>query len=116
MMKTLRSRLISTAAAGVLAAMALNASAQSTTEVTARTLGTPEQITVNFADINLHTPQGQKALLARISRAAEKVCGVRDLRKTGGVYQRASRNAGCYEESLSRAMSRINNAAVASTN
>jgi UrcA family protein len=112
-MKILTRKILAMALTGSLAAVALHASADSTTEVTANALTQPATVVVNVADLNLNTPEGQSALLYRVSNAAEQVCGARDVRSAGGVAQ-AARNADCYEASLDRALSSVAAATVAS--
>ena len=104
-----------TAAFIAFAGMGMQANAEDVTEVTAESYGNHEQRVVNYADLDLTSVEGQEALHYRISRAAEQVCGSTDMRQAGGLAQ-AARNQDCYEESLSRALSQVNNSAVASAN
>lgn len=113
-MKALRKVTFATAVSGLLAVVALQASAESTTEVVAHSITTPTQVAVNFSDLDLDSSAGQEALQYRLARAAEQVCGHSDIRRAGGVAQ-AARNAECYEQSLSRALSNVHSSAVAST-
>ncbi|EED30828.1 hypothetical protein NOR53_63 [gamma proteobacterium NOR5-3] len=114
-MKAFRKVTIATAVSGLWLVMAVQANAESTTEVIADSITTPTQVAVNFSDLDLSSAAGQEALHYRLARAAEQVCGHSDLRRAGGVAQ-AARNGECYEQSLSRALSNVNAAAVASTN
>ena len=112
-MKSLRTYTL--AAACIIAGTAFQANAGSITEVTANAVTDKQEATVDFTDLDLSSPQGQEALHYRLSRAAEQVCGPSDVRKAGSVAQ-AARNASCYKESLSRALSDVNTSAVATTN
>jgi len=111
-MKALGTPIITTSIAALLAATALQANAQSTTEVTAQALHEVQSVAVNIADLNLNSPEGQEVLYRRIRRAVDTVCGPRDTRRAGDLAQ-ASRNRACYKESLSQAMSDISAPAVA---
>jgi UrcA family protein len=91
---------------GLMSALATGVNAHSITEVTATSLGQHSQVTVNVADLNLATPEGQQALHYRLSRAAEKVCGSANLRRAGSAGQ-AARNGDCHEQALSRAVSEV---------
>jgi len=112
-MKAIRSVVIATAVSGFLAVTALQVNAESTTEVVADSVATSTQVAVNFSDLDLSSAAGQEALQYRLARAAEKVCGHSDVRRAGGVAL-AARNGECYEESLSRALSNVISATVAS--
>ena len=112
-MQALSKNIIATALLGMLSGAAITANAGGVTEVTADALGERHQVTVSFADLNLTSAEGQEALYFRISRAAEKVCGPSDLRSAGSLKQ-ASRNADCYDKSVSDALARVNRTAVAS--
>ena len=111
-MKALRTLATTTAVVGLLAGTALQASAQSTTEVTAKRLQDQRSVAVNFADLNLDSPEGQEVLYNRIARAADEVCGPRSTRRAGSLAQ-ASRNRTCYKETISRSMSKISSSALA---
>ncbi|WOJ96684.1 UrcA family protein [Congregibacter brevis] len=114
-MKTFKKVGIAAVVSGFFAVSALQANAESTTEVTADSVGTSSQVSVNYSDLDLNSAAGQKALHYRLATAAEKVCGHSDSRRAGGVAQ-AARNEDCYEQSLSRALSKVSASAVASTN
>ncbi|MFK7828997.1 MAG: UrcA family protein [Congregibacter sp.] len=114
-MKAVRNTLTTGALLGMLVGTAFQAQAENLTEVTAPAMAVKTQVIVNVADLNLSSPEGQKALYARISNAAEKACGPRDWRRAGSGYM-ASRNRECYDQSLSRALSEANQAWVASAN
>jgi UrcA family protein len=64
---TIRYSLAALAAVTLIAGPALAAPAQ--------TEDSPRQAAVSYADLNLSTATGQAALVARIHRAAEAVCG-----------------------------------------
>ena len=114
-MKALRTSVIAAAVVGLLAGTALQASARSTTEVTANRLLDEQSVVVNFADLNLNSHKGRDALYNRIARAADKLCGARTLRRAGNLAQ-VARNKACYKETISRAMSEIRATAVAVVN
>ncbi|MFT4768534.1 MAG: UrcA family protein [Glaciecola sp.] len=114
-MKALRKVTIATAVSGMLAVVALQASAESTTKVVADYIATPTQVAVNFSDLDLTSAAGQEALQYRLASAAEQACGHSDFRRAGSV-SRAARNDECYEQSLSRALSKVTASSVASTN
>lgn len=114
-MNTVYKNITATVFLGLLCGVALQASADSETRVTAAELGESGQMVVSYADLDLTSPEGQDALHYRISRAAEKVCGPNELRRAGGVAQ-AARNKDCYRNSFSDAMARVSSTAVASAN
>lgn len=114
-MKNLRNTVLVTAAVGMLAAASIQANAQSGTRVVAPSPAGFHKQVVSYADLDLQSPEGQQALHYRISNAAEQVCGASDVKRAGSVA-RAARNSQCYEQSISRALSRISVAAVASLN
>jgi UrcA family protein len=62
------------------------------------------QVVVNYADLNLDNMAGNKALYARLSRAAERVCGpepqLQDLRAHSRYRQ-------CHDDALEKAVDRI---------
>ena len=114
-MKVTRKTTIASAVFGMLAGMAVQASAETVTSVTADAVTEKTQRTVSIADLDLTSPEGQEALHYRLARAAEQVCGPSDLRQAGSIAQ-ANRNRDCYRQSLSEAMAEVNQSAVASTN
>ena len=75
--------------------------------------GTPSdfegaKVTVSYADLNLATEQGVRALYKRLQHASEEVSGFTSLRKVGSVrrFQEARQQ---YIESLSNAVESFNN-------
>lgn len=112
-MKTVRNVMMFAATAGLLATMAVQASAGSTTEVIADSVTAPRSVAVSLSDLNLNSVEGQKALHYRLARAAEQVCGPGDIRRAGSVSL-AARNDECAEESLSRALSKVTASALVS--
>lgn len=100
---------------GLVSGIAMQAQAGGVTEVTASAITNAQQVTVNYTDLDLTSPAGQKVLYSRISNAAEAVCGAADLRRAGSLVQ-ASKNQDCYRDSLSRALSKVNESVVATTN
>lgn len=114
-MKNFGKQIIAATVLTVLGGAALQASAESMTMVTADKLGTAIEKTVNIADLNISSPEGQDALYSRISRAAKQVCGPSN-RRDAGSLRMARRNRDCYEDALSRALSEVNKSAVAAAN
>lgn len=114
-MKTIRNTVIATAIVGIFAGAAMHASAQSTTEVFGASMATKVEKTVNIADLNLNSAAGQEVLHRRLSRAAEQICGPTDYRRAGGLAE-SNRNRECAKQTLSRSLSKVYAAAVASTN
>lgn len=62
---------------------------------------TKESKSIVIADLNLETPQGQKALERRIRQAARKVCGIDD--QTTGTRIRSQDAQRCYAKALTSA-------------
>lgn len=85
-----------------LAATAAGAQAapQSATDIPA--------ITVKYSDLNLATPEGNRVLYRRIVAAAAKVCPPTEITGT-----RLSRNRGCVDQAVARAVSATKNAQLA---
>lgn len=52
-------------------------------------------VAVRYADLDLTTPKGQKALERRIARAARTICGLDD--QTTGTRMRSPEAASCYQ-------------------
>ena len=114
-MKTIRHTAIAVAAFCAAAGTTFQAQANEVTEVVTSSARAPQQLAVNFGDLDLSSAKGQEVLYYRLSRAAEAVCGSDNVRITGSVSQ-ATRNASCHDEALSRALSEVHRTAVASTN
>ncbi|MEL6878239.1 MAG: UrcA family protein [Pseudomonadota bacterium] len=55
-------------------------------------------VTVEIADLNLSTPEGQERLDRRIETAARKVCGLDAVRT--GTRMRSARSERCYTEAM----------------
>lgn len=113
-MKILSKLTISTAVSALAAVLALPASADGTTAVVADRVSGSSSMVVELSDLDLGSPAGQQALQYRLAHAAQQVCGHSDVRRAGSVA-RAARNGACYEQSLSRALSEVNSATLAST-
>lgn len=64
-----------------------------------------QSLTVQFDDLNLSTPEGQKALDKRIETAAREVCGV-DKKRTGTRIQSSARKQ-CLEEARASVKSQV---------
>lgn len=114
-MKAVHNTAMAAAVIGLLGMAALPASADDVTTVTAANVTEVGEVTVNYADLNLSSPEGQEALYNRIASAARQVCGPTDYRRAGGISY-AKSNRQCFADSLSRAMSEIPQAQVASSN
>ncbi len=61
--------------------------------------------TLEIADINLETPQGQKVLDQRINRAAKDVCRVADIRT--GTRLRSPEVRDCYDKARASAKRQV---------
>ena len=61
-------------------------------------------VNVNFDDLNLASPRGQKILERRIRKAAEDVCGYRE--EVSGTRIRKQQTVNCYEAALNAGMTR----------
>lgn len=115
-MKVLRNKTTAAAAViGLLGMTGLSANAADVTEVTANSAAERVEITVDYSDLNLASASGQQVLYKRIENAATEICGHTDYRRAGGLSE-ARANRACFEETMSRAMSRVTQAQVASTN
>lgn len=62
-------------------------------------------VQVEFEDLNLDTPSGQKHLDRRIHRAARSVCGVDDIRTSTRIRNSAVYK--CYAKAVSSAKSQV---------
>jgi UrcA family protein len=62
---------------------------------------------VNFADLNLDSPAGARALVTRIGKAAERVCG-----PLAGTPDRIARFQACLNASVARAVAEVGHPAV----
>ena len=65
----------------------------------------PASTAIEFSDLNLATPAGQKALEARIQRSARQVCGMDEVR-TGSIMQSRAATQ-CYRQALRSARERV---------
>jgi len=71
---------------------------------TAGTLPAAEQgITVKYADLDLNTVSGARALYGRISSAARTVCGYRGTHLTDQAFWQS-----CYKGAVADAVSKVN--------
>jgi len=61
--------------------------------------------TIEFADLNLASEEGQKALEGRIQRSARRVCGMDEVR-TGTIMQSRAATQ-CYRQALRSARARV---------
>jgi UrcA family protein len=78
--------------------------------------GAPSQIEdvsvkVSFADLNIHSDAGAKALYSRLKRASEDACGLDSFVRSSGLseYQAARE---CYSEALDDAVASIDSDAL----
>ena len=113
-MNILRNTIMGVSVFGLLTAASLQANAESVTEVTAPVVAQPTEIRVSFDDLDLTSAEGMETLHYRLANAARQACGSSDLRRVGSL-QIANRNEVCFEASLSRAMSDIPAAQMASS-
>ena len=68
--------------------------------------GTHGAVSVDLADLDLSTEQGQVLMEARIKRAAKEVCGSQDYR-TAGSLENARKNKACFNEAVSAAVDSV---------
>ncbi len=85
-------------------AFSLLAAAIVATPATAQSDG-GQSLTVQFDDLNLSTPEGQKALDKRVETAAREVCGV-DKKRTGTRIQSNARKQ-CLEQARASVKSQV---------
>lgn len=74
----------------------------------AATKTTGGAVSVDIADIDLTTDQGQRVMEARIKRAAKEVCGSQDYRKAGSL-ENARKNKACFNEAVAVAIDSVDN-------
>ncbi len=94
-----------------LAASAMAGSYQETTLVQANGIET-RTTSVNVADLNLASVEGQDALHGRLSQAAREVCGPTDYRVTGSIRV-AANNKACQNAAVADALAQANAGQVA---
>ena len=70
-------------------------------------------VTVTYSRAELATADGRAYVERRIRKAAEKVCGSRDLRIAGSLYI-VARSEACYDDALAKGMSQLHSEQVAS--
>ena len=68
-----------------------------------------DAVRVSYADLNLANEAGLVKLYARLKSASRTVCGPRSLREAGSLDQ-LSRNKVCYQNALSKAVAKFDNA------
>lgn len=66
-------------------------------------------IRVSFSDLDLSSTSGVEALYMRLKAASEEACGPTNYREAGTLRQLVQ-NKACYDEALSKAVSKVNNA------
>ncbi len=96
-----------------LAVSAMAGSYQETTLVQANGIET-RTASINVADLNLASVEGQDALYGRLSQAAREVCGPTDYRVTGSIRVAAS-NKACQDSAVADALAQVNAGQIAST-
>ncbi len=96
-----RTALLAVLTLGALAATAAANAGASASEPAAMSAGT--SVRVNFRDLDLATDAGNQALYQRISRAAQRVCAVSDIRDLNAMAQSAS----CERAAVSQAVSHV---------
>ncbi|KAA1190558.1 UrcA family protein [Pseudohalioglobus sediminis] len=112
-MKNIMIKSVLTASVLTMAAAApLHASADGLTETIVRSKALPSAA-VTFHRSELATVDGRRAVVKRVERAAEQVCGDLDYRKLGSL-RRAADNRECYDRAVAQAMGQIESAQVAS--
>jgi UrcA family protein len=67
-------------------------------------VGFPHSSLVHYSDLNLNRPRDVARLYARITLAADKLCGPRSL--TGSYYKRADYES-CYSDAVAQAVARV---------
>jgi UrcA family protein len=67
-------------------------------------VGFPHSSLVRYSDLNLNRPQDVARLYARITFAADKLCGPRSL--TGSYYKWADYQS-CYSDAIAQAVARV---------
>jgi UrcA family protein len=114
-MKSLKKTVVALAASTIGTVMiAGSVSAATETKVIADSLNSKQSSQhVNFADLKTSSDAGMAALVRRIERAAESVCGSSEYHKAGSVSQ-AKRNEQCQEDAIAAALSRLADNKVAS--
>lgn len=71
--------------------------------------GEETSVRVNYADLDLSSTAGVKALYTRLKAASEEACGPTNYRDAG-TLQQLVKNKACYTEALNKAVSKVNNA------
>ena len=114
-MKNIIHRTLASAVIGIAAGFAMTAGASTleTTRVTTSMDGIREAA-VSYSDLDLSSASGREALEARITRAAEQVCGSKHARKAGGA-RFAAENKRCIDKAVDQAMAQISTNQVAAT-
>lgn len=64
-----------------------------------------ETVSIEYRDLNLSSPEGQKRLDRRINQAAAKICGLRESRSGTRLSSRKSKE--CYEKARQSAAKQV---------
>lgn len=104
--------ILSAAALAVTAGVSTTTLAGQLDETVVEGIAVPSQ-SVAFSRAELATAEGRATVERKIRRAAESVCGSRDLRVTGSVSV-AARNEACFESAVAEGMAQLNAGQLAS--
>lgn len=69
------------------------------------------EISVSYSDLNVDSAAGAKVLYTRLQQASATVCNVESFRELGSL-SRVAQAERCYRETLSKAVAKINSAAL----
>ena len=70
-----------------------------------------DRIAVSYADLNIHSEAGARALYRRLQNASESVCQVDSYRELGSL-SRVAEAESCYAETLEEAVTQIDSKAL----
>ena len=70
-----------------------------------------DRITVSYADLNIHSSAGARALYSRLQDASATVCNFESYRELGSLSRVAAAES-CYAETLDEAVAKIDSAAL----
>lgn len=94
---------------GAIAAMLLAGSVNAAPDMNAETgtvSNTQADQYVSYADLKTSSDEGMEALMRRIERAAESVCGSSQYHRAGSARQ-ARENAQCQQDAIAAALSQL---------
>ena len=69
------------------------------------------EIAVSFSDLDIDSAAGAKTLYTRLQQASATVCNVESFRELGSL-SRVAQAERCYDETLSKAVAKIDSAAL----